>query len=527
MNTNKNVVGYIRLSRDEDKENYSSIVTQQDIVREYAESKNLTISKMYIDDNFSGYTFDRPEFNKMNNELELGNIDIIIAKDFSRIGRKQGQAMVFIDNIKEKGARLFLVTDAYDSDEEDDIIGIKAWYNEMYIKDISKKIRASMHMKQKTGELIMGNFYGYKKVRINGKIKLVLDEEVKPIIESIFKLYIGGMGYKKICDVLNEKCYPTPSQQIKKRYEEDGRVFKNAFTDRWQTHMIPRIIQDDIYIGTLRTHKRYAKFMKGKQAKTQKEEQYVFENNHEDMISKEDFELAQSINAKRNVLSYRGKSKYNYIFSGFMRCGDCGFAATGLNILKKGKNYHGYNCVRYKKYGLQQCTNHEIAEEKVLFYFKEFLKETRVEYQEYINNINFVASKNNLVANLDRAKKDLDIANQELKVLLTQKIKDIMKESNADFRRITEDLYTQLEAEKKKKISELYQKMTELQKITNGDIENNVKSTIAIFDNVINAEIPERKHLEQILDKIMVYNDRSVEFKLKVSIDELAYAINQ
>lgn len=527
MNITKNVVGYVRLSRDEDRENYSSIVTQQDIVREYADSKNFIISKMYIDDNVSGYTFDRPEFNKMNNELELGNIDIIIAKDFSRIGRKQGQAMVFIDNVKERGARLFLVTDTYDSDEEDDIIGIKAWYNEMYIKDISKKIRASMHMKQKTGELIMGNFYGYKKVRINGEIKLFIDEEVKPIIESIFKLYIDGLGYKKICDILNEKCYPTPSERIKKRFEEEGRVFKNLFTDKWQTHMIPRIIQNDIYIGNLRTHKRFAKFMKGKQVVTQKEEQFVFENNHEAIICKEDFELVKSINEKRNVLSYRGKSKYDYIFSGFMRCGDCGFAATGLSIIKKGQSYHGYNCVIYKKYGLQQCTNHEIHEDKVLFYFKEFLKDIRNKYQQYINNINFTASKNNIANNLDSVEKDLNIANQELKVLLTQKIKDIMKESNTQFRHITDELYTELEEEKKKRISELSQKKDELQKIINRDIENNVKSTIAIFDNIIKAKIPERKHLEQILDKIMIYQDRSVEFQLKVSISELVGIIKQ
>lgn len=527
MDITKIVVGYVRLSRDEDKENYSSIVTQQAIVREYAESKNFSISKMYIDDNVSGYTFDRPEFNKMNSELELGNIDIIIAKDFSRIGRKQGQAMVFIDSIKEKGARLFLVTDTYDSDEEDDIIGIKAWYNEMYIKDISKKIRTSMHMKQKTGDLIMGNFYGYKKVKINGKIKLLIDEESKPIIELIFKLYIGGLGYKKICDVLNEKCYPTPSERIKKRFEEDGRVFKNSFTDKWQTHMIPRIIQNDIYIGILRTHKRFAKFMKGKQVITQKEEQFVFENNHEAMINKEDFELARLINEKRNILNYRGKSKYDYIFSGFMRCGDCGFTATGLKIIKKGQSYHGYNCVIYKKYGLQRCTNHEIPEDKVLFYFKEFLKETRNEYLEYIDNINFRASKNNFVLDLARAKKDLDIANEELKLLLNQKIKDIMKESNKDYRRITDELYTQLEQAKKKKIIELSQKMTELQKVTNRDIENNFKSTIAIFDNIINAKRPERKYLELILDKIMVYHGRSVEFQLKVSINKLTGIINQ
>ncbi|KNY26880.1 recombinase family protein [Pseudobacteroides cellulosolvens] len=533
-----NVVGYVRLSRDEDKENYSSIVAQKEIIIEYAKKLNWEICRMYVDDNYSGYTFDRPAFNRMKEDIENGKVDVIIAKDISRIGRHNAKTLLFIEYVQTNGKRLVLPEEGsgYDTEsDDDDILGIKTWYNERYVKDISKKIKANMHIKQRKGELVMGNLYGYIKDP-NNKSKLYIDENIRPIIQLIFKLYIDGLGYKKISDILNEKSYPTPSAYIKQKHAESGRVFKNLVSDLWQTHNIQRIVQNDLYIGTLWTHKKQNKKIGGKQEKVKKEEQYCFENHHEAIISKEDFELAQQINNKRRSLidysgksfsnvkaTYKGNAKYDYIFSSFVFCGDCGFAATGKNLGRKPKVIRGYECTQYAKYGLQRCVSHNVWEDKLLFFFKEFLKEIKNQYEEYLKTFNFEQSRKNVTESLNRLQKELKVTNEELKILLNQKIKDIIKETNAEFREIIEDSYSQLENDKKARINELTIKIEELKRVGNKDIEKKIQTAIDKFDSIIESERPDRKVIEMILDRILIYHDKTIEFKLLVDISELTY----
>ena len=192
--------GYCRLSRDEDKENYSSIEEQKRIIKDYASSRNWNIKDedFYIDDNVSGYTFNRPEFSKMIEKVKGGKIDVVIAKDLSRIGRNNGKVLVLIDEFKNMQKNLILVSEmggSYDVlNDRDDTIGITTWFNERYVKDCSRKTRDHIYSKQKTARLIMGNYYGYEKVFKDDIPMLYIIEELKPAIETIFKLYVEN-GY--------------------------------------------------------------------------------------------------------------------------------------------------------------------------------------------------------------------------------------------------------------------------------------------------------------------------------------------
>ena len=176
------------MSRDEDKENYASIEEQKRIIQDYAISRNWTISDFYIDDNVSGYTFNRPAFSKMIEKVKGGKIDVVIAKDLSRIGRHNGRVLVLIDEFKNIQKNLILVSEmggTYDVlNDRDDTIGITTWFNERYVKDCSRKTRDHMYSKQKTGRLIMGNYYGYIKDP-EDITKLYVDEELRPVIELI------------------------------------------------------------------------------------------------------------------------------------------------------------------------------------------------------------------------------------------------------------------------------------------------------------------------------------------------------
>ncbi len=519
------VAGYVRLSRDEDRENYTSIENQQMIIREYAQKFNWSVSEMYVDDNFSGYDFGRPEFARMKRDLEEGKIDVIIAKDASRIGRHNARTLLFIEKvIFDCEKRLILPKEGRKGfDSKNDDIGElmqSTYYNEKHIRDTSGKIRDVFEEKQKKGELVMGNHYGYTK-NPSDKSRLVVDEAVRPAIRLIFELYLQGNGYKKICDILNEKGVPTPSQHIKNRRSEQGKLFKHAVSTRWQTHNIQRIIQNDLYIGVLRTHKKYSKRMKGKQMKVPKEEQYVFEGHHEPVIRKEDFELAQKVNSKRKKENYRGSAKYNYIFSGFAVCGDCGFAATGRNLDKGPGKVPGYECTRYAKYGLRGCVRHSIPESKALFFFKEFLSDLKEQHEECLKNLKVETRRKERKDSLRKLQKDERYANEELQMLLKQKVADLMAEGDPESRILLEDNYNELISRQNKKIKELRQNISDFERIEGVDLEDCSKSGLEVFNRILNESSPDRKLLELILDRVVIYHDGNIEFKMQINMDGL------
>ena len=158
------IASYSRVSYDEDKERYESIINQKNIVKDYAKERfqNYEIIE-YEDDNFSGYKFDRPAFTKMRNEIAEGNIDIVIAKDLSRIGRHNAKTLLFIEELEQIGVTVIAINDDLDTSQEqnNDLVGIKTWYNELYVKDISRKIRSTVQNKSKNGTWITNVPYGY------------------------------------------------------------------------------------------------------------------------------------------------------------------------------------------------------------------------------------------------------------------------------------------------------------------------------------------------------------------------------
>lgn len=521
------VVGYCRLSRDEDKENYSSIEEQKVILQDYAASRGWKISEndFFIDDNFSGYTLDRPEFSKMIRKVQRGEIDVVLAKDLSRIGRNNGKVLVLIDEFKTMQKNLILVSEmggCYDVlNDRDDTIGITTWYNERYVKDCSKKTRDHMYSKQKTGRLIMGNHYGYIKDK-EDNTKLIIDEEIKPVIELIFSLYIEGNGMKKISDILNEKYdYPTPSVYYQKKHLEKGHIYKHPVQELWSDYMIKNIIGDDIYCGTLRTHKKRTISIRGKAVKLPESEHFVFENHHEPMVSKETFKCANDIrNRKSSTNPQNGKPKRNYFFGGFCRCGECGRAASGMAISRK--NYQkAYECNDYKKYGTKRCKLHEISEEDMWFQFKEFLKATKKCYLDEINKIKIENKKNNGQSNKRKIQMELEQSNLEYKMILNQKIKDLALVQNFEQRELIIDTYTKLEQEKMDTIIKLKKLLEkEEEQIVCEKIEA-FHTAIDYFDDIINCEEPSKIMLENLIETVWIYYDKSVRFDLKPDIKSL------
>lgn len=522
------VVGYCRLSRDEDKENYSSIEEQKRIIKDYAATRNWIIEDkdFYIDDNVSGYTFNRPEFTKMLEKVKGGKIDVVIAKDLSRIGRNNGKVLVLIDEFKNMQKNLILVSEmggTYDVlNDRDDTIGITTWFNERYVKDCSRKTRDHMFSKQKTGRLVMGNYYGYVKDK-EDVTKLYVDEEIRPVIKLIYKLYVEeGLGRKKICDILNSKYnYPTPSVYYRQKHLERGRIYKHPVQELWSTYMISNILNNDVYTGTLRTHKKKTVSIRGRAIKLPEEEHFVFENHHEAIISKETFELAQNIRKRKaRSKSTSGTRKRNYVFSGLIRCGDCGFGVSGITMNRKQKQ-KGYECSQYRIYGKARCKCHEIKENDIIIHLKEFLKFTKEKYQDEINKIEIEVKTNKEQSNKEKIKFEIETLKAEYKVLLNQKIKDLAGNSNEYQKQMIEDSYKELELEKTRKIERLQEILQKAEQDISKEEIIKLKTAMEYFDEIISAEVPSRYVLENIIDTIWIYSDKTVKFDLKVDTKKL------
>ena len=522
------VVGYCRLSRDEDKENYSSIEEQKRIIKEYASTRNWIIEDkdFYIDDNVSGYTFNRPEFTKMLEKVKGGKIDVVIAKDLSRIGRNNGKVLVLIDEFKNMQKNLILVSEmggTYDVlNDRDDTIGITTWFNERYVKDCSRKTRDHMYSKQKTGRLVMGNYYGYVKDK-EDVAKLYVDEEIRPVIELIYKLYVEeGLGRKKICDILNSKYnYPTPSVYYRRKHLERGRIYKHPVQELWSTYMISNILNNDVYIGNLRTHKKKTISIRGRAIKLPEEEHFVFENHHEAIISKETFELAQNIRKRKaRSKSTSGTRKRNYAFSGLIRCGDCGFGVSGITMNRKQKQ-KGYECSQYRTYGKARCKCHEIKESDIIIHLKEFLKFTKEKYQDEINKIEIEAKTNKEQSNKEKIKFEIETLKAEYKVLLNQKIKDLAGNNNEYQKQMIEASYKELELEKTRRIEKLQEILQKAEQDISKEKIIKLKTTMEYFDEIISAEVHSRYVLENIIDTIWIYSDKTVKFDLKVDTKKL------
>ena len=521
--------GYCRLSRDEDKENYSSIEEQKRIIKEYASTRNWIIEDkdFYIDDNVSGYTFNRPEFTKMLEKVKGGKIDVVIAKDLSRIGRNNGKVLVLIDEFKNMQKNLILVSEmggTYDVlNDRDDTIGITTWFNERYVKDCSRKTRDHMYSKQKTGRLVMGNYYGYEKIFKDDIPQLYVIEELKPVIELIFKLYVeDGMGFQQISKVLNEKYnYPTPSEYYRLKHLERGRIYKHKVQEKWTKDMISNILKNEVYTGTLITHKKRTVNIRGRVVKLPKEEHFVFENHHEAIISKEIVDLAQQIRTKRSKQNTSStKKKRNYFFSGMCICNDCGSGMSGVTIKRK-VTEKGYDCSKYRQFSTKACHCHEIKEKDILIHLKEFLKFTKQQYLEEINNIKVEIKQDKGENNKFKLQNKLNVLNEEYKILISQKIKELASANNEMAREIIENTYKELEKEKMQNISYLQALLEKDEKENLEEKANKLKTSIEYFDDIINSEVPNKMILQMIIDKIYIYRDKTIRFDLKTDIEKL------
>ena len=350
---------YMRLSKDDDGvSESSSITTQRKMLRAYAMENGFEVYDEYIDDGVSGTTFDRAGFKRMLCDIEAKKINLVITKDLSRLGREYIQAGQYTEiYFPEKKVRYIAINDGYDSDSPYTDIGpFKNVINEMYARDISKKIRSAFITHMQNGDFI-GAFapYGYKR-NIENKYQLIIDLPSAEIVREIFIKASQGVTPIEIARSLNARRIITPSMY---RCENNSALNIQNFSKRkeWTSSTITKMLHNVVYVGHMAQGKTTKVSFKSKTSvSNKKDDWYLVRNTHEPIISEEIFNIASKRSQLRRC---EQKNQFHNIFSGIVRCADCGHNMSTSKSRKKGARYN-LVCGGYKLYGKNECSNHFI-----------------------------------------------------------------------------------------------------------------------------------------------------------------------
>ena len=514
--------GYVRLSRDDNKRNYSSIENQKKIIQQYAEENNMIIRHIYEDDGISGYSFNRPDFQKMMASLDT--INIIVAKDLSRIGRHNAKVLLFLEEMEEMGKRVILIDDNYDSFySDDDIIGIKTWDNERHVKNTSRKVKRIKRMEQESGTLVSQTPFGYTRHPLN-KQMILIDEEAAAILNLEKEIYLDGNGIRKTAEILSERGVPTPSMIDKERHESLGLVYNKQVAYQWSYGMVKDTLFNDYNNGVLRTHKRERVTINGKDKKVPKENQYIFPNHHPKIFDDDTMKLLNEVKDSRHHSKYRGQRAHVNLFSGCLYCKDCGWKLTAINRPNRGKYYV---CDTYNKKGKQFCQHaHLVTEETLMDALVKYLVLCRDSLADIIQNFDLSKLKVETFTPTDskqRLEAELEKVKEELKVLITQKVREIT--ANPSMNEIITETYTALQSDKMERISAIEKTLQDLTKephIPSTTIKPSLQTALDILNEVLEKKELSRKDIEVLVEKIIVDKDGNVDIYLKHGLGNLA-----
>lgn len=480
------VAKYIRLSREDgdDKDESNSVTSQDKILNELicdlrnSSSDEYVVYDTYVDDGFSGTDFNRPDFQRLLQDMKSGKINMVIVKDLSRLGRNYIESGNYIEQIFPLFNVRF-VTKAEDIDSyykpatvNNVMVPFKNLMNDEYCRDISNKIILANNARKRNGQYL-GSFplYGYKKDP-NDKYKLIIDEESAEVVRLIYRLFLEGKGRVTITKTLNDMGILNPTAYKQKVL---GQNYVNSFNmdgnTLWCDRTVSHILKNEMYTGTLiQGKKKMISYKVHKQVDVPKENWIVVKNNHEAIIDIETFEKVQDIIKRDTRIKGDGTGEVS-LFAGYIRCADCLRAMNKKSTNNKLKTYYYYVCNTYRKKKEGVCTKHTIRSdylEKIVLESIKLQIDLALEMEKMIQKINKSPTRNLYNANIEKL---IQSKNNEL-----EKTKKLKKAAYEDWKLgiITQEEYFEY-------------KITYEQDTTN--IEENIK----------NLQEEKRKYEEQVL----------------------------
>lgn len=352
---------YCRLSRDDELQGDSnSIINQKAILQKYTDDNGFRNTFLFVDDGYSGTTFDRPDWNRLMGLVDEGRVGTIIVKDMSRLGRDYLKVGMYTEMVfPNADIRFIAINNGVDSanQSENDMTPFINIFNEFYAKDTSRKIRAVFKAKGQSGKPLSTNPpYGYVKDP-EDKTHWLVDEKAAEVVREIFRLCIQGYGVSEIAKEITKQHILNPTAYAKAggRSVPDNRGGDNDYT--WRGSTVSHMLSRPEYLGHTVNFKTYRKsYKQKKQLKRDPSEWQIFENTHEAIIDRETYDIVQRIRDGRRRVTPMGEMP---TLSGMVFCADCGaklYQVRGRNLPQS----EYMVCATYRKRGKEVCSSHQI-----------------------------------------------------------------------------------------------------------------------------------------------------------------------
>ena len=389
--TEKITALYCRLSQEDALDGESnSISNQKSILLRYAKEHHFLNTVFFVDDGYSGTSFERPGFQQMLDEIEADRVSVCIVKDLSRFGRNSALTGMYTNiTFAKHGVRFIAINDNYDTIDpnsvDNDFAGIKNWFNEFYARDTSRKIRAVNKSKGERGVPLTTNVpYGYLKDENDPK-QWIVDDEAAKVVRYIFTLCMEGRGPTQIAKVLTKDKILNPTA-YKVRNGINTPSHETSDPYHWNTNTVVHILERREYMGCTVNFKTYTNSIwDKKQRDNPLEKQTVFYNTHQAIISSELFDKVQEIRQHRHRRTKTGKSS---MFSGLVYCADCGAKMRYCTTSYFEKRQDHFVCGNYRS-NTGSCSAHFIRaiilEDMILMHVKAVISYV-IRYEDYFRS---------------------------------------------------------------------------------------------------------------------------------------------
>ena len=500
---------YCRLSRDDGTEGDSnSVANQKKLLTKYAKENGFGNTRFYVDDGYTGTNFNRPGFQKLLEDMEMGYVSAIIVKDMSRLGRDYLQVGYYTDTFfPDHNIRFIAINDCVDSDDgENELAPFRNVMNEMYARDISRKVRSSHRLRGNAGEPLSQPPYGYMKSPENKK-QWIIDPEAAQIVKEIFAMCIEGKGNETIARILQERQVLVPMAYWQSKGLDRGGKKTQTNPYKWCKTTIAKILAQQEYCGDVINFKTYSKSFKNKARICNPEENWaILKDRHEPIIDRETFEQVQKLTGKTKRRAPKNSNKKS-MFCDLVYCADCG-SKLWFHTNTKNDSIQYFSCSNYKTDTRGTCeTRHYVREDAIaqvvkmeLQYMATLLDEHEDEFAEALEkktNADSVREKKLIEAELQKA-----IVRNERVAGLYEKL----YEDNAEGK-VTDEWFMQLSHKYEVERMELKAKIAECKERLRQLAENNRNK-----ENFISAvrKFMEMKELtpallHELIERIEVY----------------------
>lgn len=525
---------YARISVEtERKREADTIGNQLQLLKDYvSEHSDLTVFDIYSDDDISGTDFIRPEFSRMMNDLRDGKINCIIVKDLSRLGRNYLESGEYIEMVFPFfRCRFISVTDRFDTkyQQADISVQLKNMANEMYAKDISRKICSTMRTIQDQGKFAGSRApYGYR-LDPADKHHLIIDEETAPIVKQLFELLAEGNTVHYVATTMNARGIPSPGRLLYERGIATTDHFKNS---KWYMQTVRRILQDEIYLGWMVSGKFRSTYhstgKKGSQP-VPREEWIVTKGTHEPIVTEELFNKVQEYFVRMKeehgqTAVYNSKSKKASIFKGHLRCGECGQAMFLRNKHSHGKVTAWYYCALHENYNSSYCVKKAVKKQDVEDIA---LKLIRTQIKLFTDAREMIIALNKKESSKTKHRIYSDqIRNVKKQIEKYMSLKASLYEDFANGV-LSQSDYISMGQEYAQKADELRIFLAELEKEAQKYSQTYAMngSWAQIIEQYQNAETLTEEMIDAFIDEMILYNNGHVEvkFRFKDELDEVIH----